>query len=421
MFYEPLRKDDAVIAIVDCYSISRFFPPKLHERGYKCINVQSSTDIPTIYAKTFLPQNFIHNIVYDSSNLQTVIGKLKAYNVKHVIPGSEPGVELSDLLSESLGLLTNGTKRSEARRDKFKMIEVLKEYNLQTVEHIKSNDLEKILAWAEKMSSWPIIVKQLKSASSEKTSFCYSISDITQAFHSILDTIDALGNKNIEVLAETYLDGTQYLVNMVSVKGNHILSDLWKMVTKVLPNSSIIHDYLQLLPSSHDLKNDLVAYTKNVLDALEIQYGASHNEVFWTKNGPTLVEMGARMMGAVNPSLIKQCVGRSQMELLLASYLQPEMFTPADMCDYKLKKHLLVKFLISGQSGKVKKINFLDEIKALPSFINMNLNTKIGDQVAQTIDLITSAGTVYLCHENEQVIQNDYNKIASIEQQMFEV
>lgn len=421
MFYEPLKKGSATIAIVDGYSVGSCYAPLLNKLGYRCIHVQSSPNVLAFYAAAFSPQIYYKNIVYTGQNLQFILDELKDNDIKYVIVGTESGVELADLLSESLGLLTNGTKRSEARRNKFKMIEALKERKLKTVEHFKSSDLSEILIWANQLAKWPVVIKPLRSSATEKVFFCHSTADITRAFEKIINTKNLFGDENLEVLAEAYLDGTQYLVNMVSVQGQHVLSDLWEMVKKVLPNASVVHDYLRLLPCSFHLKNELVSYTCDVLDALEIQNGPSHNEVFWTKDGSILVEMAARIMGAVNPNQVVQCIGRSQRELALASYLQPERFMDTDKADYNLKKHFWVKFLISNQSGYVKKINCLDEIRSLASFVDMSLNVKSSGFLVKTIDLLTAPGIINLCHEDEDVIRKDYEKIVLLEQEMFEV
>lgn len=422
MFYEPLKKGHATIAIVDGYSIGRFFAPRLNALGYRCIHVQSSPQIPPIYSSTFNPHDYIHNMIFDGSNLESLMEELKKHNVNLIIVGTESGVNLADLLSEKMGKITNGYRKSKARRDKFEMLQVLKEHQISTPKYIKSSDLEEVVQWASHLSLRPVVIKQLKSVGTDKVFFCYSEKEIVHALHKIIGSRDALGNMNSEVLAESFLDGAQYLINMVSVKGHHILSDLWKMATKVLSGASVVHDYLQLLPSSFHLKKSLVTYTRRVLDALEIRYGASHNEVFWTQSGPVLVEMAARIMGCVHPNLISQCIGRGQLELMLASYLQPERFSAeSDMQDYSLKKHLLVKFLISHQSGLVKKIKFLDKIRALPSFISIQLNTAVGETVSKTIDLFTNAGLVYLCHEDEKVVKQDYEAISSMESELFQV
>lgn len=423
MFYKNIKKSNVVTAIVDGYSIGGFFAPELSKLGHRCIHVQSSTEIPSIYKNKFASQDYEKNIIFTGHNLRSVVNQLKELGVKYIIAGAEPGVELADLLSEKLGLLTNGTKLSSARRNKFEMIEALKRHDLATAEHVKSRRVEDIIDWARKQTSWPIVLKPLKGAAAEKTFFCHSQEDITHFFGKILDTRDIFGNKNTEVLAESYLDGPFYQVNMVSVNGQHILSDLWILVKKRADGTNgttLVSDYQQLLPSTHYLKEDLVKYTRKVLDALGIKHGASHNEVFVTKKGPTLVESGARIMGVINPHLIAECVGRSQLELTLASYIQPGRLNKPDLRDYNLRKYLWTKMLISNQSGIIKKIKFLDEIKSFPSFAGMSFNVEVGKPVVKTVDLVTIPGVVFLCHENEEVIKKDYSRITSIEKTMFE-
>ena len=42
----------------------------------------------------------------------------------------------------------------------------------------------------------------------------------------------------------------------------------------------------------------LISYTRSVLDALWIEWGATHGEVILTDDGPCLVEMNCRSHGA---------------------------------------------------------------------------------------------------------------------------
>jgi biotin carboxylase len=421
MFYQPLKRANTAVAIVDGYSIGRYFATELLNLGYKCIHIQSTQIIPEMYTTTFQPQNYQCNLIYDGSNLQFIVDQLKENQVQCVISGTEPGVELTDILGEKLGVITNGTSKSAARRDKFQMIEALREHKLRTVKHCMSDNLDKILDFVDKLGNWPVVIKPVKSAGAENVFFCNAATDIADSFHKIIGTIDVFGNINSEVLAENYLDGDVYVVNMVSVNGQHVLSDFWSVGKKPLPCTNVIYYYQQLLPCSFHLKNQIVSYTREVLDALEIKYGATHNEICWTKEGPVLIESAARIMGAINPRMVAKCIGRSQLELTLASYLQPERFTQDDLYDYQIKKHLTVKFLTSYQTGVVKKVKFLNEIKSLPSFEDMSFNVEVGQFVTETNDLFTVPGVVYLCHEDEQVIQDDYKRIEHFEREMFEI
>src|SRR5262249_53292507 len=61
--------------------------------------------------------------------------------VSAVVAGSERGVSLADALSEALGVATNGTALSAARRDKFVMIETVRARGLRAPAQLRSATL----------------------------------------------------------------------------------------------------------------------------------------------------------------------------------------------------------------------------------------------------------------------------------------
>lgn len=410
------------IAIVDGYSIGKLYAPEFKKRGYDCINIQSATEVPEIYKSSFFRENYIDNLIYTGKNLQDILNTLRDYHVSFVIAGSEPGVELADLLGHEMHFsTTNLIELSEARRNKFKMIEALKTKGLKTVEHVKSSDVEDILLWAKKLNTWPIVLKELKGAGGEGVSFCYNQADIVSGFETIRRSQDVYGNKNDEVLAESYLDGDQYLVNMVSLNGQHKLTDLWVCKKTIVNRANVILDYLKLLPCDYKFTESLVLYTYDVLNALGIKYGPSHNEVMLTKTGPVLIESGSRLMGAVDPTIIARAIGHSQLDATIESYLHPASFIKKIDIPYRLKKHLMYKFVLSGKSGIIRKINFIENIEKLQSFERMDLKVKLGSALGKTKDLWTSPGSIYLSHEDEGIVDADYQKTLLYEREMFQV
>lgn len=412
-----------VVAIVDGYnSVGKLYAPEFKKNGYRCISVQSTLDIPKVHKDSFFPEDYELNLIYDGKNLQEIIDQLKKSNIFFVVAGSEPGVELADLLSHKIGLpYTNSIALSEARRNKFTMIEALKSKGLKIVDHIQSDRIEEVLLWAQKQNQWPIVLKELKGAGGEGLSFCYNYKEIISSFKKIQKSKDLYGNKNNKVLGESFLDGEQYLVNIVSLDGKHKLSDLWICKKTAISNTKIVLDYLKLLPYEYSLTADLLHYTYAVLDALEIKYGASHNEIMLTKNGFFLIESGARLMGAVDPNVIAQATGASQLDFLMESYVHPELFLKKVDVPYRLNRHLLYKFILSSKSGTIKKINFIQEIKKLRSFERIDLKVKVGSNLVKTKDLFTSPGAIYLAHKNEDVIEEDYQEILLYEKEMFQV
>ncbi len=337
------------------------------------------------------------------------------------MPGNESAVTLTDSLTESFQLFSNGIKLSAARRDKGLMQEVLKETRLDHVAYFASDKLEKIVFWAKKLKKWPIVLKPVRSASTDHVIFCNYISEIKKAFQSIYGKKNILGIKNEQVIAQECLLGTEYIVNTISYNKQHFLSDLWEYKKTYVAGAGRVYDYAKLLPYTFREREKLTNYIFKVLDALEIKYGPAHSEVFLTERGPVLVETGARVMGAIKLTDITTAIGRNQLELTIQSYTKPDEFLKRIGEPYNINKHILVKILISSKSGKITAINQLQQINDLPSFHSMDLEVKTDSQLYKTIDLHSSPGKIVLMHEDEDVVMQDYLKLHEIEQQMFEV
>jgi biotin carboxylase len=411
-----------VIAIVDGYRIGSFFAPHAKKYGYSCIHIQSSPEIPSSLLDSFHAEDYLATFLYDN-NLDKLLEHLCKYSILCCIPGSEIGVVLADTLGEKLGLPnSNGTKLSEARRNKFKMIEAIKCAGLRSVEHICSDALDDIINWVRKMNRWPIVVKPVDAAGTEGVTFCHNERDVEAAFHKVrsFKKFSVCGRNDV-VLAQTYLLGKEYVVNTVSLGGKHYIANFWVYNKKIIPGAGAVYDYYKLLPYDFEYREELSSYAFKVLDALGIKYGAAHSEIFLTKEGPVLMETAARIMGVVTPELSNAAMGRNQLDLTLESYINPERFLQISSKPYVIAKNFLGKNLISYVAGVIKNIHFLDEIKKLPSFYNINLSVTIGSAIHKTTDLFTSPGYINLLHENDDVVMADYEKIVRFEQEMFEV
>ncbi|MBN1684847.1 MAG: ATP-grasp domain-containing protein [Gammaproteobacteria bacterium] len=410
--------EQKVAIIVDGYRTGATLAPRLIKLGFSCIHVQSAPSLDPFFVKTFEPAHYVENFV-NTGDFDALANKLKQYPVKFVLPGIDSGIEDADLLSERLGLPCNELKLSAARRDKFKMIDTVAKSGLNTAQQIRSNQLEDIIHFAQELNEWPIILKPLQSAGMDLVFFCYNEGDILTGFHEIMMTKNIFGSENQAVLAQTFLEGTQYIVNTVSYEGKHFLTEMWVLMKKEFKEASPVFDYMKILPYEFEYRETLVQYTFRVLDALGVRYGAAHSEIMLTKKGPALIETGIRCMGAISPDIINEAVGRNQVDLLLKAYAAPENFLAENTNFYSIKKHLFVKFLIASQQGKIEHIQHQDTIKNLKSFYRMSIGVKPGDFLVKTANLKTSPGMIFLLHPDESVVMCDYQTLSQLENDMF--
>lgn len=401
-----------VIAIVDGYSTGRFFAPKLIQLGYQCIHVQSSINLPQYFISTFNPEHYIENIVFQG-NLADVYEKLSKYNIKFLFSGAESGVELSDKLSFDLGLVSNGVTLSAARRDKGKMIDALSKKAIKTAKYLVSDKVDEILSWAKNVKEKPIVLKPLRSMGADLVTFCNSDEEICNNFKKIITTKSILNEINTKVLAQSYLNGTQLLVNTVSANGVHIISDIWKCGTPPVTN--------WILPYNFKESSVVVDYTFNVLNALGISNGPCHSEIMLTEDGPILIECGARVMGCFNAEFIMLAIGRNQVNMTIDSYLNPKEFISKYSKPYHVDKFLFVKFFESQVSGIYKGIKNHDKIKRLASFYDLYLKIKPGDSIKRTIDQFTSPGSITFMNSDEIQLNRDIKTFMELEKDMFAV
>jgi len=411
-----------IAIIVDGFRIAACYAPRLIARGYDCVHVQSSTRFTSETLASYNAQNYLKNIINYNNDIDAIIEQLKPYaNIEFVIAGIESGVELTTAISEKLHLPGNSTKYCEAFRDKYLMNKVIAAAGLRTAKQILSNDINEILLWIRNECTFPVVVKPTKSAATELVTISYNEKEVEQSFAKIIGNYNFLGLKNHEVLVQSFLRGTEFIVNGINYAGKHFLSEMWQY-NKIINNSgSPLYDRFTLLPYSFEHREAFKNYIFQVLDALKMNYGAFHAELILTEEGPVLVEVAARAAGSIYPEIITLAIGRNQYDMLLDCYINPEKFVQEYQEPWVIKKNLSAKLFISYSDGILKSIDYLDAIKKLPSFHKLDMYINVGERIHPTIDLIGIPGTVFLLHEDENVVQKDYETICELEKTMFVV
>lgn len=407
-----------IAVIVDAYGPAKHYVSYFKEKGLACLHVQS-TEQPLPALTKFKEEDYIANIIHHGELSQTIasiqqIAQARRAKVACVIAGIEPGVILADTLSEKMNLITNGTAKSKARRDKYWMTEELRRNGIATVNYYKSNDVKDILTWIDGNLNWPVILKPLDSAGTNGVFVCQNQDEVRRSFSAIMGQVNNMGSTNQEVLVQSFLKGEEYIVNCVSLAGKHYVSDIWLTHKKFITGHSFIYDYEELLSFHGSIQKQLVQYVFLVLDALDIKFGASHTELKMTDAGPILIETGARISGALNPQANNISLQCNQIELAVDAYVDPILFKIKTATSYKLFKPHLHIFLTADREGIVTDLACFDLIRRLPSVHEINLKIKIGSRLKKTIDLSSSPGMIDLVHQDINIIKRDYKIIQHV-------
>lgn len=398
--------------VVDAYSTGARLAPRFAAAGMPVVHVQSSPRLPDFYARAFRAGDFVENVVHDG-DLEATAAAVGAHDPAFVVVGAEPGVPLADALSERLGLPSNGSELSAARRDKNAMGEALRDAGLRTAEALKTADAGEAVAWAAGRGGAPVVVKPLDSAGTDGVSICDGPAAITAAFAVNLGRPNALHGANEELLVQELLEGTQLFVNSVSWDGVHHVSEVWRD-NKLRAGANFIYDYEELLPRHGEQQDQVVPYVESVLDALGIRYGPAHTEVMLTATGPVLVESGARMHGSVPDEIVDRCTP-SHQTLTAEAYLDPHAVARRAQRPYELAAGAYCVMLISRHEGRIVSDAGLREIEALPSFAGTISMLGPGDMLKRTIDLFSCPGIIYLVDPDRRQLKTDYDRIRELD------
>lgn len=398
--------------VVDAYSTGARLAPRFAAAGLPVVHVQSSPELPGFYLRGFQAGDFVENVVHEG-DLEATAARIAAYDPAFVVVGAEPGVPLADALSERLGLPSNGSALSAARRDKNAMSEALRAAGLRAAEALKTADSAEAAAWAAERRGEPVVVKPLDSAGTDGVSICADATAIEAAFVANLGRPNALHGANEELLVQELLQGTQLFVNSVSWDGVHHVSEVWRD-NKLRRGAHFIYDYEELLPRHGEQQDQVVPYVEAVLDALGIRFGPAHTEVMLTSTGPVLVESGARMHGSVPDEIVDRCTP-SHQTLTAEAYMDPTAVSRRAAQPYELQAGAYCVMLISQHEGRIVSDLGMTEIESLPSFAGTISMLRPGDQLKRTVDLFSCPGFIYLVDSDRERLKADYDRIRDLD------
>lgn len=401
----------ARVAVVDAYSSGALLAPAFAKRGHECVAIHSRREVPELFHSSFTPDDFVA-IVHADKGLSAMATELAGLDVRHVLAGSEPGVELADELCERMELPANGAAQRAARRDKYLMGEAVRSRGLRAPAQFRSPRLDELRRWVHDHARWPVVAKPLRSVASDSVAVCRTESELARAYEAIAGRKNVLGIVNESVLVQEFVDGQEYVVDTVSYAGHHRVAALWRYHRAPYSLApSVFYDAMELLSYEGERQESLLAYAAGVLDALEIRYGPAHTELIWVDGeGPVLVETGARLSAGNNATLSRLCGGPCALDLAVEACLYPERFLAARTSP-RLTGTAMNCFLVPPQGHRLRARPPLDKIRELASFHRMS--------IARSPRLHPVAGVVTLIHPDHRVAHDDLGRLRDLERTSF--
>lgn len=400
------------VVIVDPLSSGIELAPAFKARGIPAIAITFKSQGWIGFGMKMQTSDFVE-IIPDQPNLVEVLRK---YNPIAIIPGTEEGVLLAEHLAEYLTpQFANDPKKSLNRSHKALMQAALQEAGVPVLKTLNTSSEIEVETWIKEneLVDSPLIIKPPMSAGSDKVFHIPAKGDWKIAFNRVLtEPSKTTGKVSETVVVQEQAIGTEFAVGTVSANGKHYLAHLIKYNKTSSHDRKTVFDYVEFVPYSEEEHGELFDYTQKALDALGIRWGAAHTEIMLTKQGPRLIESGARMCGGPVVGFAREATGSSQADKLVEVYADGDVLKK-----YVFKKSVVPVFLKSPAKGIISNIEAFAEISKLPTLFNEYIWFKNGDLVPQTVDYLTSIGIVALAGDRERILL-DYKKIRNMESKL---
>lgn len=212
-------------------------------------------------------------------------------------------------VSENLGLISNSEYSTLLTTNKRQMKEILKEHEIECAPFIHIGQPYSLEAITSQIK-FPCIVKPTDRSGSKGVNLAMNEDELLNAI-----TISQADSFEKKCMIESYLEGSEISVEMISWRGTHYPLAVTDKTTTGPPHFvETGHRQPSKLPKA--LLERVNTIVKQALTALEVQYGASHTELIITSDAKIYVNEVAGRMGGdfIGSDLVKLSTGYDFLE-----------------------------------------------------------------------------------------------------------
>ncbi|MEX3816274.1 ATP-grasp domain-containing protein [Paraburkholderia sp. BR13439] len=325
-----------------------------------------------------------------------------------LVPGFEYAVDVVAQTAAQLGLPHLAPEAAALTRDKYRSRQRLSMAGLAVPRFApiaKRGDVARAAAHV----GFPAVVKPVDGCGSLLVRRVDSLAQL----HA---TIDSVAHRSVPdmgrevgqaMMLEQYLDGPEYSVEgYVGPLGPRMLA----ITEKILGPEPYFVEMGHVVDATLDDRDRarLSAYVETVAREIGLTLGVFHAEVRMTRDGPTLIEIAARLGGDRIYRLVELAKSISLPEVMLRSYLGE--WDPAPGYRHGRSTRVSgVRFLAPEAAGPFVGVSGLDNVRAQPGFQEAEIYPRIGDWVSPPTDFRGRVGHVLFTAPDRPTLERRLN------------
>lgn len=232
------------------------------------------------------------------------------------------------------------------------------------------------------------------------------------------------GNPNDKALIQERINGTEYIVNTVSCKGENYVTAVYKYKKRAIPGGAMLYDTNENIMEGEITPEiqGIMDYAQKVVDAIGIEYGPVHGEYMLDDEGPVLMEVNCRICGGdMSMEFLDKQFGHHETNRSLEAYFEPEKFAERKAAGYKTTGKGVFKLLRVLEDIDIVDAPICRIAESMPSFIfykGIEPNKKL--HMPKTINLYSNGGKfAFASHDAEQVYK-DVAEMSRIERDEYD-
>lgn len=297
------------------------------------------------------------------------------------------------VVSHEMGLVGISEETALKATNKAFMRDALKESGVPVPMYfrVKGKDEFKKAVAQVKMAGYKCIVKPSDNSGSRGVDLLKEDADLDAAYDYTVRY-----SRGGEIIVEEFMEGPEVSVETLAVDGDvHVIQITDKLTTGAPYFVEMGHSQPSQLSEEMCERIKQVAIAAN--KAIGIKNGPSHTEIKVTKDGPNIVELGARLGGdCITTHLVPLSTGVNMVEqsIKIALGEKPDL-------ESKWNKGSAIRYL-KTEIGVVNEITGVAEAESLPGIVQVSIVHGIGDEVGKIKSSVDRAGFVIAQAEDAQ-------------------
>jgi biotin carboxylase len=266
--------------------------------------------------------------------------------------------------------------------DKGEMIKVFKDYGIPCPWFYIIDDFKMLKKCLHEIR-YPCIIKPVDNAGSRGVLLANNENELLKAYPYSLQC-----SRNGKVIIEEFMQGPEVSVECMTINGETEVLNITDKLTTGSPHFvEMGHSQPSLLSETDKLKITKLAI--QAVNAVGINIGPAHVEIILTREGPKLVELGARMGGdCITTHLIPLSTGIDMVGLTI------DLLTGQKInLNSKANCGSAIRF-ISVSTGIIKKIDGLEEARQLEGVYEVCIMKQVGEKITEINSSLDRVGYV---------------------------